>query len=102
MIVGRAESGEKKPHEEDAVKPFLTGVDELCTAGFPVQVQAGDASDREQEIGRDVPEVWNAKPASLVGKVMIGERLRNARDKQTAASLLSSLDRKSTRLNSSH
>ena len=87
VIVGRAESGEKKPHEEDAVKPFLTGVDELCTAGFLVQVrQAGDASDREQEIGRDVPEVWNAKPASLVGKVMIGERLRNARDKQTADS----------------
>jgi hypothetical protein len=39
--------------------------------------QASEADDGEGEVGGDIGEVGDAEPSTLVGEVVIGQRLRD-------------------------
>jgi len=45
-------------------------------------VKPPKAGHKKKDIGSNIAEVWDAKPAAPIGKVMVGERLWSSRNEQ--------------------
>src|SRR5258708_40349018 len=79
MIVSGAESGEHQTEKQGCVSPLL-GWAEICF-WFDCEVETQQTHDDERQVGKNIQPMSNAQNGSLVGKVVVGLRLRNRLDK---------------------
>lgn len=81
VVVGGAECSEEETEENEEVGPTLAKIEKCRDGGFGEEKNEAHCSrDGERKIGSNIAEVGNAEPGALVGKIVIGERLRDARD----------------------
>jgi hypothetical protein len=80
MVEGGAKRSQKQSKKSQRIRPPLALVQELPVSSLaPQKPQSADSDQRKGRVGSHIAEVGSAEPSALVGELVVGLRLRNAR-----------------------